>query len=192
MSSSTAGPEAAPGSEEYVHIRSTDVWDPNRFWYTDRPNIFNQAVPDDWDAMKLINTDRPDFTDVATVVGKGVTQIETGYTYNYLDDHTMQVQSQSFPESLLRYGTSDRFEWRMKWLGYLDNRTVDAANGAALSQSGGSDLTVGFKWIAITQDNWRPLQSIVTRLGVPLGSTNFSADTIEPGISYICNWQVRK
>ncbi|HEX4147674.1 MAG TPA: hypothetical protein VHY20_01745, partial [Pirellulales bacterium] len=37
-SSSTAGPESEPGREEYVHIRSTDVWDSNRFWYTNRPN----------------------------------------------------------------------------------------------------------------------------------------------------------
>jgi hypothetical protein len=32
-----------------------------------------------------------------------------------------------------------------------------------LSQARASDLTVGFKWIAIRQANWRPLQTIVTR-----------------------------
>jgi len=198
MASSTAGPSSQSGSGgpgAYTHITSTDVADPNRFWYTNRPNIFNQRVPDNWDAMKLINTDRPDFTDVATVVGKGVTQIETGYTYDDRYDHTSSTwtQTNTVPESLLRYGTSDRFEWRMKWLGgYTNVRTQDNANNIGATQQGLSDFTLGFKWIVFQQENWRPLQTIVTRLGVPAGSTNFSADTIQPGISYIYNWQVRK
>src|SRR5690242_2549626 len=32
---STAGRETEPGMEDYPHIFSTDVWDPNRFWYTE-------------------------------------------------------------------------------------------------------------------------------------------------------------
>jgi hypothetical protein len=98
----------------------------------------------------------------------------------------------SVPESLLRYGTSDRFEWRMKWLGYIDTRTTDNTVNQAINQQGLSDLTLGFKWIAFQQENWRPLQTVVVRMGVPMGSTNFSANTIQPGISYIYNWQVRK
>jgi hypothetical protein len=193
MPSSTAGPESEPGLEEYTHIYSTDVWDERRFWYTNRPNILNMPVSEDWDAMKLINTDRPDFTDVATVVGKGVTQIETGYTFNDYYDRVSRVETNTVPESLLRYGTSDRFEWRMKWTnGYADTHTTDIASGAGVTQQGLSDLVLGFKYIAITQDNWRPLQTIVTRLGVPMGSRNYSANTIQPGISYIYNWQVRK
>ena len=102
MPSSTAGPESEPGMEEYTHIFSTDVWDEDRFWYTNRPNILNMPVSDNWDAMKLINTDRPDFTDVATVVGKGVTQIETGYTFNDYYDRQQRIEtSAQCPKSLL-------------------------------------------------------------------------------------------
>ncbi len=193
MPSSTAGPESEPGLEEYTHIFSTDVWDENRFWYTNRPNILNMPVSDNWDAMKLINTDRPDFTDVATVVGKGVTQIETGYTFNDYYDRVSRVETSTVPESLLRYGTSDRFEFRLKWAnGYTETHTENIATGQSVTQQGLSDFTLGFKYIAIKQDNWIPLQTIVTRLGVPAGSVNYSANTIQPGISYIYNWQVRK
>lgn len=189
MPYSTSGPSS---TEEYTHIFSTDVWDPNRFFYTNRPNMLNQRVSDEWDAMKLINTDRPDFTDVATVVGRGVTQIETGYTFSDYYNRVSRIESNSVPESLIRYGTSERFEWRMKWQGYLDTHTSDIATGTGLTQQGLSDLQLGFKWIALEQENWRPLQTIVTRMLVPMGSSNFSGNTVQPGFSYIYSWQVRK
>ena len=36
------------------------------------------------------------------------------------------------------------------------------------------------------------MQTFVTRLGVPIGSDDISADKLEPGLSYIYNWQVRR
>lgn len=191
---STAGRETEPGLEDYPHIFSTDVWDPSRFWYTERPNILNQRVSSpEWDAMEIINTDRPDFTDVATVVGKGVTQIETGYTYRYRSDSDVTFNRQTMPESLLRIGVTDRFEWRIKWDGgYTNTRTYDNATGGIAAQDGFSDTVVGFKWEMIDQDDWRPLQTLVARLGIPTGTNHFSAYTVQPGATYIYNWQVRR
>jgi hypothetical protein len=190
---STAGDETEPDREEYPHIFSTDVWDPNRFFYTNRPNILGRAVPESWDAMKLINTDRPDFTDVATVVGKGVAQLETGWTYDHRQQSDVQFNVQTIPESLLRIGRSDRFEWRIKWTnGYTTATYRDIATNHFATISGVSDTTLGFKYTTFFQDDWMPLQTIVTRLGVPTGSYGFSANTVQPGISYVYNWQVRK
>lgn len=190
---STAGRETAPGSEEYPHIFSTDVWDPNRFFYTKRPNILNMPTDDNWDAMKIINTDRPDFTDVATVVGKSVTQVETGWSYRYHTDPSQTYARNTVPEALIRYGTSDRFEWRIKTnLGYTNTRYTDVASGQSQNVEGMSDLTLGFKYILFDQDDWMPLQTIVTRMDVPTGNSPYSAQTVQPGFSYIYNWQVRK
>jgi hypothetical protein len=192
MPFSTTGPEVEAAREDYPHIFSTDVWDTNDFWYTERPNILNQTVSKEWDAVKIINTDRPDFTDVATVVGKGVLQIETGYTFHYHTDGQIRTTNNTAPESLFRYGTSDRFEWRMKWTGYSTANSDDVATGARIVQQGYSDMVLGFKWIAIPQDDWRPLQTIVTRMTVPFGSQGFSSNTVLPGATYIYNWQVRR
>jgi hypothetical protein len=190
---STTGPETEPDAEDYPHIFSTDVWNPNRFWYTERPNLLNQDVPDEWDGTKVINTDRPDFTDVATVVGPGVTQIESGYSFRRRSDAFTVNSLQTVPEILLRYGTSETFEWRIKWdLGYTNLHFEDRVASQATTLSGFSDVQLGFKWMMIAQDDWRPLQTIVTRLTVPTGSSEYSAHTAQPGFTYIYNWQVRR
>lgn len=192
MEFSTSGPNIRGDEHSYPHIFSTDVPNPNRFWYTERANILQRRVPDNWDAMKLINTDRPDFTDVATVVGKGVTQWETGYFYDRRDDGVVRRQLQFAPSALVRFGRSDHFEWRVKWLGYTDQNTLDRSVNAQGSQVGYQDLELGFKYIVKEQNDWIPLQSIVTRMTVPLGSNEISANTIQPGATYIYNWQVRR
>ncbi|HWB01169.1 MAG TPA: transporter [Pirellulales bacterium] len=190
---STSGRETEPAREEYPHIFSTDVWDRRSFWYTNRPNILNMQVRANWDAMKVINTDRPDFTDVATVVGKKVVQVETGWTFRERQQPDLISDQNTLPESLLRVGVSDHFEWRIKWDGgYTWSRTHDYDTGLTSSTAGGSDTTLGFKWIVKDQDDWMPLQTIVTRLSVPTGVPAYSANTVQPGISYIYNWQVRR
>ncbi|MBS0208051.1 MAG: transporter [Planctomycetes bacterium] len=190
---STAGRETEPGREEYPHIFSTDVWNPRRFFYTNRPNMLNMPVDDKFDAMKLINTDRPDFTDVATVVGRGVTQVETGWSYRYHTDPGQTYARNTVPEALVRVGTSDRFELRMKTnLGYTSTRYSDPGTGQSQNVEGFGDLNLGFKYILHDQDDWIPLQTFVGRMDVPTGNSPYSAQTVQPGFSYIYNWQVRK
>ena len=190
---STAGRETEPELEKYPHIFSTDVWDRDNFWYTPRATVFRDEVPDNWDPMKLINTDRPDYTDVATVVGKGVTQFESGWTYRNHGDPVGAWDRNTVPELLVRHGMSDRFEWRIKWdLGYTSTTYRDYATGQTQTVDGASDIQLGFKWILVDQDDWVPLQTVVTRLWVPTGSRAYSADTVEPGFTYIYNWQVRR
>lgn len=49
-------------------------------------------------------TDRPDFTEASSVVGLGVLQIESGYTYTHDTAGTVRTQEHSYPEMLFRYG----------------------------------------------------------------------------------------
>lgn len=57
---------------EYLRVTSLDDDRPGSFFYTQRPNIFNIPVEDEWDWYNLINTDRPDFTDTPFSVGEGI------------------------------------------------------------------------------------------------------------------------
>ena len=190
---STTGRETEPNLEKYPHIFSTDVWDRDNFWYTPRATIFQEEVPANWDPMKLINTDRPDFTDVATVVGKGVTQFETGWSYRNHGDPAGAFDRNTLPEILVRHGINDRFEWRIKWdLGWTNTTYRDYATGQSQTVDGSSDIQLGFKRILVDQDDWVPLQTVVTRLWVPTGSQAYSANTIQGGFTYIYNWQVRR
>jgi hypothetical protein len=189
---SHTGQETHPGEESYPHILSTDVWDPNSFWYTERNNIVGTDVEEEWDPLDLINTDRPDFTDVAAVVPKGKLQVESGYGYNLRSDRETRVITQFLPNSLWRYGLTEKFELRCKWKGYESATVQDMTSGDAFLETGNSDLELGFKYVIKDQDDWNPMHTVVTRLMTPLGSSNFSANAIEPGITYIYNWQVRK
>src|SRR4029079_12127360 len=51
-----------------------------------------------------LETDRPDFTESATTVGKGVCQLETGYTFTSDNSGGVRTANHSFPEALLRVG----------------------------------------------------------------------------------------
>src|ERR1043166_9581353 len=54
------------------------------------------------DTDKPLETDRPDFTESPKTVGKGVFQVEGGYTFTYNDDHNVRTADHSFPETLYR------------------------------------------------------------------------------------------
>ena len=176
----------------YVHITSTDVADPNRFWFTDRPTIVGEPARDEWDPTKVINTDRPDFTDVGTVVGRGVTQIETGFLQLRRDDGATRQVTETYPNVLLRVGTSDHFEWRLKWRGFVRKELTDLGTGLSDRADGCGDPEIGFKWILREQDDWCPMHTLVTRCTVPVGSSDITSNRPEPGISYVYNWQIRR
>jgi len=79
--------------------------------------------------VNRIVTDRPHFSEVSSLVGLGVTQIETGYSYFLNKENTTTTQTHSFPEPLLRMGIIA--EWLEFPLGcnYLVQRINDPIQG---------------------------------------------------------------
>jgi hypothetical protein len=89
-------------------------------------------------------TDRPDFTEASTTVGRGVAQFEMGYTYVYDNDGTVQTRSHSSPELLMRLGIlAEWLELRVAY-NYGDTQEIPNA-GPIVSASGSNDLYLGFK-----------------------------------------------
>ena len=71
-----------------------------------------------------METERHDFTQSTTTVGRGVVQIEAGYLYTYKDEGGDIEQAHAAPETLLRIGLSDDIEFRIRWnygWKFLDN-----------------------------------------------------------------------
>lgn len=175
----------------YAHLSSTDDEDPTHFWYTHRDTLLGERAVDAWDPLKLINTDRPDFTDVAAVVGDGRVQLETGFLRIDREEGDEKSRVETVPNALVRVGVGDSFEWRIKSRGYTHGEVSNAA-GEQGSLEGLADAELGFKWVMKEQENFLPMQSIVVRLGIPVGSDEVSSHELEPGLSYIYNWQVRR
>lgn len=133
-------------------------------------------------------TDRPDFTEASTTVGKGVLQIEFGYTYTHDADGGSNTIEQSFGEPLFRYGMfADWFEWR---LAVKPIQVRDSSATARNTTAGIEDLYLGAKLALTPQDGILPEIAIMPQMTVPSGSSAFRANKVLPGVNVLYGWDV--
>lgn len=123
------------------------------------------------DEPDVIATDRPDFTETAFVVKRGVFQLETGFTYQRSDG----AYSFGGPEALLRYGVGKKFELRLG----LPNYTNLRLNRRTTSGIGATYL--GFKYQV------GPLPgdvgvSLIPAVFAPTGGNDFNSGDWDPEI----------
>lgn len=129
-------------------------------------------------------TDRPDFTESSSTVGRGVLQLEMGYTYACDNDGTDQTITHSYPEPLFRYGVfAEWLELRVGW-----NYANEFANG--VEASGAEDLYLGFKIGITPQEGILPEMALIPQLTVPTGADVFSADEVLPGLNWVYGWEI--
>jgi hypothetical protein len=141
--------------------------------------------PPAWDDP--LASDRPDFTEASCTVGRGVCQLEMGYTYFHDDDGVTSLNSHSFPEMLLRMGVlADWLELRLAW-NY--GHEALATGGVRNSTSGSEDLYLGLKLGLTPQQGIFPEMSLMPQMTVPLGSA-FTADRVLPGVNWLYGWEV--
>jgi hypothetical protein len=140
------------------------------------------------DLDEPIVTDRPDFTESSVTVGRGVVQLELGYTLFKNDDDGVETTSHSYPETLLRVGMfADWFEFRVDW-NYATERTETGAVVDTIS--GAEDLTLGCKIALTGQECILPETAIILQMSVPTGSDEFSSDRVLPGFNYLYGWDL--
>jgi hypothetical protein len=129
-------------------------------------------------------TDRPDFTEASSTVGRGVVQVENGYTYTADDDGIDQTISHSYPESLWRIGMfADWFEFRVAY-----NYANEQLNGDDIS--GSEDLYLGIKLGLTGQAGILPEMALMPQMTVPTGDESFSADEVLPGLNWLYSWKL--
>lgn len=137
------------------------------------------------DEVEPLATDRPDFTEASSTVGRGVLQIETGYTYTRDRNSGLTTQSHSWGEPLLRYGILD--DWLELRLAVFP---VSEQVTGALTASGVEDLYLGTKLFLTEQAEWWPEMSLVPQATVPLGSDEFTTGHTLPGVNWLYGWDV--
>ena len=129
-----------------------------------------------------IETERHDFTQSTTVVGRGVTQFEFGYTYFQSSGETEIEDSHATPELLVRFGLTERTEFRLRynevWQFGEEHRT------------GSEDIHWAFKVRTSDQDRWRPESALEIRSTAPTGGVDWSTDDVEFGLDYIYGWKI--
>jgi hypothetical protein len=134
-------------------------------------------------------TDRPDFTEASSTVGRGVVQLEGGYTYTYDSNSQGSTKRHTFPETLLRMGVlADWIELRAAWH-YHDETNTQFGVSRELA-TGADDLYLGVKWGLTGQAGILPEMALITQMTVPTGSSHFTAGETLPGISWLYGWDV--
>jgi hypothetical protein len=139
-------------------------------------------------ASGQIITDRPDFTESSTTVGKGRVQIEAGYTYFRDRENGVTTHAHSYPEILTRIGLfRDWFELRIGQNFLSESiRPRTVGNGA----SGATDLYLGTKIALTEQKGIFPEMAIIFQTTVPTGSRTFTSNKTLPGISLLYSWEL--
>lgn len=136
------------------------------------------------DLDEPIVTDRPDFTEASVTVGRGVLQLESGYTFIYDKQGGTTTRSHSYPEALFRYGVfADWFELRLA-------QNFGSADDGAARVSGGDDLYLGAKIALTPQEAILPEMAIVPQMTVPSGDRDVTAGEVLPGVNWLYGWDV--
>ena len=134
--------------------------------------------------------DRPDFTEAAATVGRGVFQLEFGYTYEYdrPGGGGGKTWTHSIGEALLRVGVlSEAVELR---LGLSPVAMRAGTDGRRSTETGTEDLYLGIKLALAEQEGLRPALAILPQMTVPTGSAAFTSDRTLPGVNFIYGWDV--
>lgn len=133
-----------------------------------------------------IATDRPDFVEATSAVGKGRIQLEGGYTFVRDRNAGERVVLHSYPELLLRIGMfAEWFEFRIG-----QNFGSENDSTAASSIRGGQDLYLGMRFDIAEQDGIFPETSLIVQTTVPTGHRAFSSHQMLPGFNLLYGWEV--
>ena len=112
-------------------------------------------------------TDRPDQTESATVVPRGLMQVETGYLFA----RDGGVDGYEVPGTLFRVGLGARTEFRIGHAGMVGGE----------GRHGAGDSELGAKVNLVERaDGWRPELAILGGLSLPTGNDAFSSGSVDP------------
>jgi len=133
-------------------------------------------------------TDRPDFTEASSTVGRGIAQLEFGYTFTENRDGGDSEQSHSFGEPLLRYGVlANWLEFRVA---VFPVQTATTVSGVSSRTGGTEDTYLGFKIGLTPQDGCLPEMAVMPQMTIPTGSNAFTDGEVLPGLNWLCTWEL--
>ena len=135
-----------------------------------------------------ITTDRPDFTEASSTVGKGRQQLESGYTFSR-NRNAGILSNDAYPELLFRLGViRDAIELR---LGQSFVRTTASGiEGDRVVSQGAEDLYLGVKFALWSQRRTRPEVALVVQSTVPTGAASLTAGRMLPGVNLLYGWEL--
>lgn len=136
-----------------------------------------------------ITTDRPDFVESSSTVGKGRFQIETSVARERMNEAGVKTRTLTTP-TLLRFGVAERVELRLEGDGYTRERVDDPARGIASRESGWSDVQIGTKWAVHEGEGQVPSVAVLLHAALPSGSSEVRGSGVRPSLRTVFEWEL--
>ena len=141
-----------------------------------------------------IETDRDSFTPATVIAPRGRFILESAYSF--VDNRGFK-ETHSFPETILRYGLTERVELRLGW-----NAEIGGSGSAVSgSDAGGEDdvarghrvereytLTYGAKFRVTDQDRWVPRSIVIVQGFTPTGGSEGTSTATALIATYAAGW----
>jgi hypothetical protein len=137
--------------------------------------------------VQSIATDRPDFVESGSVVGKGVFQIETSAALER-DRWERSTPSVWTTPTLFRLGVSERVELRLETEGFVRQR-IDGGRGIT-TENGFANSAFGLKWQMSEGDdaNGKAALAWLAHLEANSGSAAFRGSGAVPSLRLVAEW----
>jgi hypothetical protein len=137
-----------------------------------------------------IATDRPDFVESSSVVGKGRFQIETGFALEHNRDGDIQTHTRTTP-TLLRIGAGETWELRLETDGHSQITTANRVLASREHISGTNDVSIGAKWHMKDEDQAGcPAIAWLLHADLDTGSAELRGNGIRPSLRMVAEWEL--
>jgi hypothetical protein len=140
-----------------------------------------QAATRDAQTIGDISPDRPGLGDGSAIVGRGVWQIESGWSFESAHEDDAVLHELALPLALVRIGVSDRFELRVNADGLLSD-TSSIPGSKRLS--GHSDVEAGAKLKLLESSRTGFELSVLPTVSLPIGSNAFTSGGYDPTVEF--------
>lgn len=143
------------------------------------PSAPSDSATRDSSTIGDIAPDRPGLGDGSGVVGRGVWQIETGWSFESEREDGTVLHELALPLALFRMGLTDRFELRIGADGLLSDTS---SSPGSRRLSGRSDVEVGAKLKLVESARTGFELSVLPILSLPIGSSAFTSGGYDPTV----------
>jgi hypothetical protein len=135
-----------------------------------------------------IVTDRPDFVEAASTVGKGNVQIEGSVAFDETETSGGDVANFATP-FLFRVGIADRWELRVESGWYVRSSLDDGTGAPEVTNQGIADIALGVKWAFFAPETGgAPAMAALVHTVLPTGSFDFRGGGMRPSLRVSAEW----
>ena len=136
-----------------------------------------------------IGTDRPNFVESSSTVGKGSVQIEGSVAFDETKILGTEVESWATP-FLFRVGIADAWELRLESDWFIRSRVLEQGpNATPTTTQGVSDFAVGLKWAFFAPETGSaPAMAVLVHADLPTGSDDFRGNGTRPSLRFVAEW----